>query len=45
VIEKLLYRLYERHLFTEVLRRPAPRHLGLIQGSHRRYALRVRLSN
>ena len=45
MIEKVLYRLYERHLLTEVLQRPAPRHLGLIQDGHRRYALRAGLSN
>ncbi|MBI4635876.1 MAG: di-trans,poly-cis-decaprenylcistransferase [Candidatus Rokubacteria bacterium] len=33
-----LYRLYERRLLTEVQRRPAPRHLGLIQDGHRRFA-------
>jgi short-chain Z-isoprenyl diphosphate synthase len=41
----IAYRLYERRLLAEVRRRPSPRHLGLIQDGHRRYAREVRLAN
>jgi short-chain Z-isoprenyl diphosphate synthase len=45
VLKQLLYRLYERRLLAQVLRRPMPRHLGLIQDGHRRYAREAGLSN
>lgn len=45
MLQRILYRLYERNLLADVLRRPAPRHLGLIQDGHRRYARQARLSN
>ncbi len=38
MLKRLLYRLYERRLLAEVFRRPLPRHVGLIQDGHRRYA-------
>jgi short-chain Z-isoprenyl diphosphate synthase len=45
VLKKLLYRLYERRLLAEVLRYSLPKHLGLIQDGHRRYAREAGLSN
>jgi short-chain Z-isoprenyl diphosphate synthase len=45
VLKQLLYRLYERRLLAHVLRHPGPRHLGLIQDGHRRYAREAGLSN
>jgi len=40
-----LYQLYERRLLAEVVQGPRPRHLGLIQDGHRRYAREAGLSN
>jgi short-chain Z-isoprenyl diphosphate synthase len=45
VLKKLLYRLYERRLLADVLRHSLPKHLGLIQDGHRRYAREEGLSN
>jgi short-chain Z-isoprenyl diphosphate synthase len=45
VLKRALYRLYERRLLREVTRGPIPRHLGLIQDGHRRYAREAGLSN
>jgi short-chain Z-isoprenyl diphosphate synthase len=45
MLKELLYRLYETYLLREVVQRPAPRHLGLIQDGHRRYARHAGLSN
>jgi len=44
MLRRLLYRVYERQLLVGVRRRPVPRHLGLIQDGHRRYAREGRLS-
>lgn len=44
MLRSLLYRLYERQLLAGVRKRPVPRHLGLIQDGHRRYAREGRLS-
>ncbi|PWU24551.1 MAG: di-trans,poly-cis-decaprenylcistransferase [Candidatus Rokuibacteriota bacterium] len=38
MIKPLLYRVYERQLARDVAARPVPRHLGLIQDGHRRFA-------
>jgi short-chain Z-isoprenyl diphosphate synthase len=38
MLRRLLYRLYERQLLAQVRRRHLPRHVGLIQDGHRRYA-------
>lgn len=38
MLKGFLYRVYEQRLLDEVLRRPVPRHVGLIQDGHRRYA-------
>jgi len=45
IVRNLLYRLYEKHLLREVLQRPVPRHLGLIQDGHRRFAREKGVSN
>ena len=45
MLTTFLYRLYERRLLKDVLRRPLPKHLGLIQDGHRRYAREAGLSN
>jgi short-chain Z-isoprenyl diphosphate synthase len=45
MLKRFLYRLYERQLLSEVLRRPLPRHLGLIQDGHRRYAREAGLAS
>jgi short-chain Z-isoprenyl diphosphate synthase len=45
MLKRIVYRLYERRLRAEVLQRPTPRHLGLIQDGHRRYARHAGLSN
>ena len=45
MLTRLLYRFYEQRLLAEVLRRPLPKHLGLIQDGHRRYAREAGLSN
>ena len=44
MLQSLLYRLYGRQLLAGVRQRPVPRHLGLIQDGHRRYAREGRLS-
>jgi len=44
-LKRIVYRLYERQLLAEVVQRPGPRHLGLIQDGHRRYARQAGLSN
>jgi short-chain Z-isoprenyl diphosphate synthase len=44
VLKRLLYRFYEQRLLREVARGPIPRHLGLIQDGHRRYAREAGLS-
>jgi short-chain Z-isoprenyl diphosphate synthase len=45
VVLGLLYRFYEQRLLGDLLRGPRPRHLGLIQDGHRRYAREAGLSN
>ena len=45
MLKRLLYRLYEGRLFADVQRSPLPRHVGLIQDGHRRYARESGLSN
>ena len=45
VLQRALYRFYERRLLRDVAQGPMPRHLGLIQDGHRRYAREVGLSN
>lgn len=45
MLKRLLYRLYARQLLAEVRRRPLPRHLGVIQDGHRRYAREAGLSS
>ncbi|MBI4610275.1 MAG: di-trans,poly-cis-decaprenylcistransferase [Candidatus Rokubacteria bacterium] len=45
MLKGLLYQLYERRLLAEVSPGPIPRHLGLIQDGHRRYAREAGLSN
>jgi undecaprenyl diphosphate synthase len=45
MFKRIVYRLYERRLLAEVLQRPTPHHLGLIQYGHRRYARHAGLSN
>ena len=45
MLKRLLYSLYERQLLAEVSRRPLPRHLGLIQDGHRRYARETGLAS
>jgi short-chain Z-isoprenyl diphosphate synthase len=45
VLKQFLYRLYEQQLLAHVLQRSMPRHLGLIQDGHRRYAREAGLSN
>jgi short-chain Z-isoprenyl diphosphate synthase len=45
MLKRLLYRFYERRLLDDVLRGRLPRHLGLIQDGHRRYARETGLSN
>jgi short-chain Z-isoprenyl diphosphate synthase len=44
VLKRLLYQVYERRLLDDVLQRHLPRHLGLIQDGHRRYAREAGLS-
>ena len=44
MLKRLLYRLYERQLLTEILHEPLPRHIGLIQDGHRRYSREARLA-
>src|SRR5215471_6595073 len=45
MLKQILYRLYEQRLLSEVAQGPIPRHLGLIQDGHRRYAREAGLSN
>lgn len=45
MLKQFLYRLYEERLLAHVLQRSMPRHLGLIQDGHRRYAREAGLSN
>lgn len=45
MLKELLYRLYEQRLLAHVLRQAMPRHLGLIQDGHRRYAREAGLTN
>ena len=45
VLKRLLYRFYEQRLLRDVVPGPVPRHLGLIQDGHRRYAREAGLSN
>jgi short-chain Z-isoprenyl diphosphate synthase len=45
MLKRGLYRLYEQRLLRDVARGPMPRHLGLIQDGHRRYAREAGLSN
>src|SRR5262245_15718195 len=45
MLKGLVYRFYEGRLLDEVARGPVPRHLGLIQDGHRRYAREAGLSH
>ncbi len=45
MLKAVLYRFYEGRLLDEVLRGRLPRHLGLIQDGHRRYAREAGFSN
>jgi len=45
MVKRLLYRFYEQRLSRHVRQGPVPRHLGLIQDGHRRYAREAGLSN
>ena len=45
MLKRLLHRVYEQRLLREVARGAMPRHLGLIQDGHRRYARDAGLSN
>jgi len=45
MLKQILYRLYEQRLLSDVAQGPIPRHLGLIQDGHRRYAREAGLSN
>ena len=45
MLKHVLYRLYEQRLLGDVAQGPIPRHLGLIQDGHRRYAREAGLSN
>jgi short-chain Z-isoprenyl diphosphate synthase len=45
MLKHLLYRLYEQRLLGDVAQGPVPRHLGLVQDGHRRYAREAGLSN
>ena len=44
-VQRILYKLYERRLLTEIAQRPMPQHLGLIQDGHRRYARNAGLAD
>jgi len=44
LLKRVLYRLYEGQLLTEIFRGPLPRHIGLIQDGHRRYSRDVGLA-
>src|SRR5262245_23655835 len=45
MLKHILYRLYAQRLLRDVAQGPIPRHLGLIQDGHRRYAREAGLSN
>jgi short-chain Z-isoprenyl diphosphate synthase len=45
MLKRLLYRVYERRLLDEIVHGHLPRHLGLIQDGHRRYAREAGFSN
>jgi short-chain Z-isoprenyl diphosphate synthase len=45
MVTRLIDRFYERRLFDDVRRGHVPRHLGLIQDGHRRYAREAGFSN
>ena len=45
MLKRIVYGLYEQRLQNEVARGRIPRHLGLIQDGHRRYAREAGLSN
>jgi short-chain Z-isoprenyl diphosphate synthase len=45
MLKRLVYRFYEQRLLLDVIQGPRPRHLGLIQDGHRRYAREAGLSN
>ena len=45
MLRRLLYQVYERRLLNDVRRGRIPRHLGLIQDGHRRYAREAGVSN
>src|SRR4029434_9762432 len=45
MLKHILYRLYAQRLLRDVAQGPIPRHLGLIQYGHRRYAREAGLSN
>ncbi len=45
MLKQFLYHLYEQQLLAHVLQRSMPRHIGLIQDGHRRYAREAGLSN
>ncbi len=45
MLKPFLYRFYEQQVLAHVLQRSMPRHLGLIQDGHRRYAREAGLSN
>jgi short-chain Z-isoprenyl diphosphate synthase len=44
VLKRLIYQFYEQRLLDEVLQGRVPRHLGLIQDGHRRYARQAGVS-
>lgn len=44
MLKRLVYQFYEQRLLDEVLEGRVPRHLGLIQDGHRRYARQAGLS-
>jgi len=45
MLKRLVYQFYEQRLLRDVAQGPRPRHLGLIQDGHRRYAREAGLSN
>jgi short-chain Z-isoprenyl diphosphate synthase len=45
VLGRLLYPFYERRLLAGIARGPLPRHVGLIQDGHRRYAREAGLTD